>query len=119
MTLLSWFFHHLDPDDEARSAPPTGCKFALFIDPLVDHEPLHGSAFQEILTNSDGTVSLKTKSGQYISQEALQHGVFHLANSIGAYEKFGQQGPLVTSWTRPDHGDPIYTYVVVALPNAS
>jgi len=119
MTLLDWFFHHEPEDSPARSAPPTGCKYALFVDPLAEHFPINGSAFQEIVTNSDDTVSFKTKSGQYLSQEPLQRGVFHLAGSIGPYEKFGMSGTFACSWTRPEAGDPIYTYVVGRLPNAA
>jgi hypothetical protein len=114
---LSWFHHHAA--DPQSSAPPTGCKFALSLDPMAHDFPIAGSAFFEIVENGDGSSSLKTKSGQYISQNPMARGSFALANTIGLYEKFGIAGNLVTSWTRPDQGDPIYTYCLVALPNAA
>jgi len=118
VTLLSWFFHHL-PEAEQQNAPPTGCKYALFNDPLTETTPIAGSAFAAIVTNSDGTVAFQTAAGQYLSQEPLQRGVFHLANSVGLYEKFGMLGNIATSWTRPSEGDPIYSYVVTSIPNAA
>jgi len=121
MTILRWFYHHvlqLDPD-LTELPPPTGCQYALFFDPLHDDEPINGSGFQAIVTNSDGTVSFQTNGSQYLSQEPGQKGVFHLAGAIGPYEKFGQVGNIVTSWTRPASGDPIYSYVLGRLPNAA
>jgi hypothetical protein len=125
MSGLPWFVHrrrpHACPDPPVSVEPvavPAGCKYGLYFDPLDDLEPIAGSAFSEIVTNADDTVSFKTQSGKYLSQEPLQRGVFHLADGIGLYEKFGLSGNVAYAWTRPEQGDPIYAYVVARVPNA-
>lgn len=54
-----------------------------------------------MVTNDDGSISFVAAGGGYLSQEPNQYGVFHVAPSIGPYEKFTSQGNMVfTSWTR-------------------
>jgi hypothetical protein len=123
MKLLHWLHYHLINSPEGAPAslpPPSGVKYALYHDPVEDgDDPLAGSGFQTIVDAGGGLVHLQTADGRYLSQEPNQYGVFGLATEAKAYETFGREAGLVTTWTRPAEGDRIFHYVLVRLPNAA
>lgn len=114
---LDWFHHHTAK--KSIKTVPSGCRYALYFDPLTDFEPIAGSAFDVIESLGDGLVALKTADGQYLSQNPNERGSFALSAERKAYETFGLQGSIVTSWTRPEHGDALYSYVIARVPNAA
>lgn len=64
----------------------------------------------ELVTNPDGSVSFKTRDGQFAGQEPNAYGTRNNNGGIGAYQKATVSGNVVTFLTRDQDKPMVYTF---------
>lgn len=86
------------------------------VDPSDGHlvRKVKGFLVSEIITNADGSQSLKAENGQVYEQYPNIPGGFSLMNPGGDYSRCNVEGPLVAFLTRK--GDQPFVYTIKRLP---